>query len=226
MLLVMKMGSHLSRSFRAALFAVCFYSAQAQDPLRLRDEVDALVSSDAWINNHDVVLFTGSSSIRMWTDLKATYPNRNVLNRGFGGSEMSDLVYYFDVLIKPYRSKQIFIYEGDNDLQSGKSSAQILVSADSLLRLIRKNVDGNVQVFFMTPKPSPSRWHLKEKYIKYNEELRRWVSRQKHVTCVDVWNPLLDDRGVVRKDIFLEDGLHLNRKGYVLWAKAIGKYIR
>lgn len=207
------------------LFAVLSLSGYAQHQ-RFQKEVESLVAADSAVNNKDVVLFTGSSSIRLWTDLESTFPDHNVLNRGFGGSDMSDLVFYFEKLIRPYKSKQIFIYEGDNDLNAGKSPAKILASADSLLKLIRKNVSGSVTVYFITPKPSLSRWHLKDKYVTYHRELKRWASSQKHVAVIDVWTPLLDAQGNVMKDIFLEDGLHLNKKGYSIWTKEIGQYIR
>ncbi|MBA4056090.1 MAG: G-D-S-L family lipolytic protein [Marivirga sp.] len=222
----MKISAFVRRCCLSYVFVTLSLTSYAQGHLRFKEEVDAIVSSDSSINNKDVILFTGSSSIRLWTDLKSTFPNYNVLNRGFGGSDMSDLVFYFDKLIRPYKSKQIFIYEGDNDLNSGKSSDKILASADSLLKLIRKDVSGSVNVYFMTPKPSISRWHLKEKYISYNRELKRWASRQKHVAVIDLWTPLLDSQGNVMKDIFLEDGLHLNKKGYAIWAKEIAQYIR
>lgn len=197
----------------------------AQDPLRLEEEVEMLTSNDKSINKKDIILFTGSSSIRIWNDLESYFPRHNIVNRGFGGSETTDLLYYFDKLILPYKSKQIFIYEGDNDLNSGKSTEQIIASSDSLLGLIRKNVSKKVHVFFISPKPSMARWHLKEKYAHYNQALKIWTAKQKYVTFIDVWTPLLDPQGNVLQDIFLEDGLHLNKKGYEIWAKEIGKFI-
>lgn len=202
------------------------WSACSQGHLRFKDEVETIIAGDTAIVNSNVILFTGSSSIRMWTNLSSTYPGQNVLNRGFGGSDMSDLVFYFDKLIRPYASRKIFIYEGDNDLNAGKTPDKILASADTLLRLIRKRVSGSVTVYFITPKPSLARWHLKDKYVNYHRQLNQWVSRQKHVAVIDVWTPLLDAKGNVMKDIFLEDGLHLNEKGYAIWAKEIGQYVR
>lgn len=198
----------------------------AQDPLRLEAEVNEITARDKSINKKDIILFTGSSSIKMWNDIQSYFPGHNIVNGGFGGSEMSDLLYYFDKLILPYKPKQIFIYEGDNDLNSGKSPSQILATSDSLLGLIRKHVSQKVQVFFISPKPSLARWQLKERYEHYNAELKKWVGRQKYVTFIDVWTPSLDPQGKVFQDIFLEDGLHMNKKGYVIWASEIGKFVQ
>ena len=197
----------------------------AQDPLRLESDVNEITARDKSINKKDIILFTGSSSIRIWDDIQSYFPGHNIVNTGFGGSETSDLLYYFNKLILPYKPKQIFIYEGDNDLNSGKSSSQILATSDSLLRLIREHVSEKVQVFFISPKPSLARWQLKERYEQYNRELKKWVARQKNVTFIDVWTPSLDQQGKVFQDIFLEDGLHMNKKGYVIWAREIGKFV-
>jgi len=210
----------------AALLINVAFPLQAQDPLRFEKEVEELTSGDKSLNKKDIILFTGSSSIRMWSDMQSYFPGHNIVNRGFGGSETNDLLFYFDKIILPYKPKQIFIYEGDNDLNSGKSAAEILASSDILIELIRKNVSEEVQVFFISPKPSIARWHLKAKYENYNQQLKMWTAKQKYVTFIDVWTPLLDQRGTVMKDIFLEDGLHLNKKGYAIWAKVIGKFIR
>jgi lysophospholipase L1-like esterase len=224
--IVMNIPMLMYKCYLSCFFVVLYFGGNAQGHLRFQKEVDGIVASDSSIVNKDVILFTGSSSIRMWADLKSSFPNHNVMNRGFGGSDMSDLVFYFDKLVRPYKSKQIFIYEGDNDLNAGKSPDKILASADSLLRQIRKNVSGTVTVYFITPKPSIARWHLKEKYVTYNRALTQWASRQKHVAVIDVWTPLLDAQGNVMKDIFIEDGLHMNKKGYAIWAREIGQYIR
>lgn len=208
-------------------FLVFFsFTVLAQDPLRFEKEVNAMIEGDSAIRNKKITLFTGSSSIRMWKDVRLYFPNHNVLNRGFGGSHTSDLLYYFDSVIRPYKSKQIFIYEGDNDIADGKSSEQILATTDSVLKLIRSKVSKRVRVVFITPKPSIARWHLKDQYVTYNSALKNWTNKRKRVQCADVWTPMLDSTGIVRQDIFIEDGLHLNKKGYDIWAGVISKYIR
>ena len=201
-------------------------SLKAQEISRFQAEVDKLIAGDSAIDKKNVILFTGSSSIRVWTSLKTDFPEHNVLNRGFGGSEMADLVHFADKLIMPYRPKQIFIYEGDNDINAGKSPDEILNEADKLLSLIRKKLSRKVEVVFISPKPSLIRWQLKDKYLDYNRKLEQWTKRQKNVTFIDVWTPMLDAEGNVMKDLFIEDGLHMNRKGYEIWKKVIDRFIK
>ncbi len=219
----------MKRIFTYILFSATFwfivFPTLAQNPEKFDSEVRSLTSGDQYIDKQNVVLFTGSSSVRMWTDIKSYFPKHNIINRGFGGSQTADLIYYFDKLILPYSPKKIFIYEGDNDINAGKTAEQILEANNSLLELIRNKVSGTVQVFFITPKPSVARWSKKSAYERYNNMLLAWAKTKKNVTVVDVWTPMLDDKGVVFQDVFLGDNLHMNKKGYDIWAKVIGPYL-
>lgn len=208
------------------VFWVANLTLQAQDPLRFEKEVAKLIAKDSAVNKRKLILFTGSSSIRLWKTLETDLSGHNVLNRGFGGSETTDLIYYFDKLIPPNQPKQIFIYEGDNDLASGKTPEQVMAATDSLLTLIRTKYSKKVRVVFITPKPSISRWRLKDQYISYIEKLKNWAKQNRRVSVADVWTPLLDEQGKVMQDIFMEDNLHLNARGYAIWTKAIRPFIR
>jgi lysophospholipase L1-like esterase len=198
---------------------------QAQDPLRFKGEVDALTAVDSIVNKKNLILFTGSSSVRLWTTLKEDFPNHNILNRGFGGSEMSDMVYYADKLIFPYKPDKVFIYEGDNDLGVGEEPDAIMGETIKLARSIKDHLP-NTEIFFISPKPSLLRWHLKAKYELYMGKLKSWCVTQKGITFIDVWTPMLDSTGAVKKDLFLDDGLHMNRKGYEIWVNIIGPYLK
>lgn len=214
------------RIFVFLSFLICLNtSLYGQDPLRFEKEVSNLIANDTAVNHKKLILFTGSSSIRFWKSLKSDFPTYNTLNRGFGGSEMSDLLHYANQLIIQYSPKEIFIYEGDNDLNSGKSASEILKTADQLLSLIRAQLPKNVKVFFISAKPSLARWALKEKYLDYNKQLEAWTKTKKKVTFVDVWTPLVDAQSEVLKDIFIADGLHLNETGYKIWTNAIKKFL-
>lgn len=209
-----------------ALLTNFVFPLLAQDPLRFETEVQKLTAEDKSINKKGVILFTGSSSVRMWRDIQSYFPRHNIVNRGFGGSETTDLLYYFDKLILPYKPKQIFIYEGDNDINSGKTPEEILRTNESLVALIRSKVSRKVQLVFLTPKPSKARWSLKSTYEAYNQKLSAWAKTKKRVVVIDVWTPMLDENGMVMQDIFIEDGLHMNKKGYDIWASVIGPYLR
>ncbi|HMV10329.1 MAG TPA: SGNH/GDSL hydrolase family protein [Cyclobacteriaceae bacterium] len=216
---------------RTALLSICFcvtIALPAQEKHVFENEVKALVLRDSLITNRkDIILFTGSSSIRMWTDLEKDFADKNVLNRAFGGSTMRDLLYFADQLIVPYNPKTIFIYEGDNDLGfANATSQQILASADSLLTIIRAKLPSSVRIYFISPKPSIARWHLKDQYVQFNKDLQTWTNSKKNVYFIDVWSKMLDADGSLRKDLFIEDGLHMNRKGYDIWRDTLRKYVK
>lgn len=214
---------------RKLLFLVFFHllliTLVAQNPLRFEKEVNNLVAGDSLVNNKNVIIFTGSSSIRFWADLKKDFPKHNVLNRGFGGSVMSELVYYSEPLIINYQPKRIFIYEGDNDIFLGKSPEEILMTADQLVTLLRAQLPSKVKIIFISAKPSVARWHLKAKYEEFNRQLEHWASSKKNVLYADVWTPMLDSNGEVQKDLFIQDNLHMNWKGYEIWKGVIGKFL-
>lgn len=170
------------------------------------------------------VLFTGSSSIALWKDLAAYFPEHRVLNRGFGGSNFSDLLHYAHRVIFPYKPSMIFVYEGDNDIQQGDTTEKILANARKLRGMIRAEL-GDTPVVFISPKPSIARWKLKENYEAVNEALRKYAESEPDTEFADVWTPALDNDGMVKQDIFLKDNLHLNAKGYEIWQQVIAEYL-
>jgi lysophospholipase L1-like esterase len=203
----------------------CSLSLPAQIPIRFQSEIDRFKSDTTdYTQTKDLILFTGSSTIRMWSTLKEDFPDRNVLNRGFGGSTMSELLYYADTLIIPYRPKVIFIYEGDNDLASGTPPGEILESAKKLVEKIRKHLPRTTICFFAA-KPSLARWNLRESYLELNRMLNGLTREYKRVFFLDTWNPMLTPDGNVMNDLFVADGLHMNRKGYDIWKAIVNHFL-
>ena len=203
-----------------------FHLISAQDPLRFKDEADSLnrlqIIQD---NDKKIILFTGSSSIRMWGNITEYFPGRIIINTGFGGSHMSDLLFYLDRLVINYSPDQIIIYEGDNDLADGKSPGKILRDTRKVVRKI-ENALPEAQVALISAKPSLARWELKEEYIKLNQEYKEFASMSDQVDYIDVWSYMLDGNGEPKKEIFLDDSLHMNKTGYDIWAEEIRKFIR
>jgi lysophospholipase L1-like esterase len=174
----------------------------------------------------NAILFVGSSSFRKWTDVSSYFPGYTIINRGFGGSTFPDVILYAPDIIYPYHPKQVVIYCGDNDLASSDA-----VTADTvferfkvLFELIRTNLPGE-NILFVSIKPSPSRARLKEKMEKANLLIQTYLSLQQHAAFADVYHKMLKPDGSVMTDIFLEDNLHMNAKGYMIWQKVIAPYL-
>lgn len=172
----------------------------------------------------DCVLFVGSSSIRGWTDLESDFSHYNVVNRGFGGSTFKDAIMYAEDLVLKHKPSAVFIYEGDNDISNGTSIEEIMADAQRFTQIIREKYP-NVAIVFISPKPSIARWNLHEKYERLNADLQEWAGHEPKTFFIDVWEHMLDTKGEPMKDIFLEDNLHMNDKGYAIWKKDIGGFL-
>jgi lysophospholipase L1-like esterase len=209
----------------AAYFLLTIAFCQAQNPTRFQQEVDSIVAHNLSVDRENLIVFTGSSSIRMWDNLQASFPEHNVINLGFGGSEMADLLYFIEKIILQFKPRQVFIYEGDNDISLGRSNKDILATADSIVARIMHELP-QTQIVFISPKPSVARWHLKEKYESFNTDLQHWTKSKKNVKYADVWKPMLKKNGEVREDLFLKDNLHMNEKGYTIWTAQLKRYLK
>jgi lysophospholipase L1-like esterase len=172
------------------------------------------------------ILFVGSSTFTKWTDIQHYFLNHIVINRGFGGSELTDVIRYAKDVIIPYQPKQIVIYCGENDLASSDtvSAQMVLERFKKLFTIIRKN-DPSVSVAFVSLKPSPSRKHLWPKMIKANQLIKNYLSTKKKTAFIDVYSKMFNKDGTVMQDIFIEDNLHMNAKGYAIWQKTIEPYL-
>jgi len=202
------------------------FSLNAQDPNRFLGEVEKLVSTGYQFSpDKKLALFTGSSSIRMWNDIQDYFPEYNVVNNGFGGSHFSDLIYFYNKLIIPHNPDILFIYEGDNDIASKKKPRAIAKEAKFLLSKIRRDLP-NTKVVLISPKPSIARWELRKEYEALNKKLKKLARKTDKVEFADVWTAMLDEQGNVLRDVFLDDNLHMNKKGYDIWAKVLSDFLK
>ncbi len=168
------------------------------------------------------ILFIGSSSFTKWTDVQDYFPNYTIINRGFGGSCLTDLIRYVNDIVYPYHPKQVVIYCGENDFAYSDTITSAIVNSRfvQLFELIRNRMP-DVKITYISIKPSPSRWQLKDKFIASNKFIRTFLKKQPNTSFVDVWEKMLDKKGQPLPDIFLEDQLHMKPAGYAIWQKAI-----
>ncbi|TFV94599.1 G-D-S-L family lipolytic protein [Algoriphagus kandeliae] len=168
-------------------------------------------------------LFTGSSSIRLWKNLQADFPDYPIINTGFGGSKASDLKRHLYPLVLQFNPSRVFIYEGDNDIHAGLSPEEIMQDLEQIILRIQV-VDPSTEIFLISAKPSPSRWDKKENYLKLNKAMKAYCEEKDGVEFVNVWDIMLGENGEPISTIFIEDRLHMNEDGYELWKKVFEKY--
>jgi len=162
------------------------------------------------------VVFAGSSSIRMWSDLEEAMKPLIALKRGIGGSHVSDQIYWADRLVLRYKPRQIVFYAGDNDVAGGKRARQILDDFKAFVAKVRKDLP-TVWIHFLAIKPSPRRESMWPDMADANRAIAAYTETDPRLTFIDTATPMLDRQGRPRRDIFLKDMLHMSRQGYALW---------
>lgn len=213
------------RYFLAVTILFFIFNLNAQDPNRFKSQIEELVQKEhQFESGKKLALFTGSSSVRMWKDVEEYFPEYNVINNGFGGSHFSDLIYYYEELITKYNPDYLFIYEGDNDIASNKKPGKVLKEAKLLVERIHQDLP-ETKVILISAKPSVARWHLHKNYERLNRKLERLAKKTNNLEFADVWSAMLDENGQVFTDVFLDDNLHMNKKGYDIWGNVIGEFL-
>ena len=172
----------------------------------------------------DAVLFVGSSSIRMWPT-RESFEGCAVINRGFGGSQISDVNFYAKRIVLRYEPKVIVFYAGDNDIAAGKSAKQVFDDYKKFSKLVHLRL-AKTRIIFISIKPSGSRWSLWPVMNRANMMIKRFCETDRRLFYFDAATPLLDTQGKPNLDLFLSDKLHLNSKGYEIWTRLLRPAIR
>ncbi|MHA6247491.1 GDSL-type esterase/lipase family protein [Pontibacter sp. CAU 1760] len=220
------LGKHIALIFLVLGWLV-LPKAQAQDNKpAFWDEIQSYKQQDRQqMPPSNAVLFVGSSSLRMWQDMQEMLPAYTVINRGFGGSNLLDLKRYLPDIVYPYQPKQVVIYSGENDIADGTVQApEVLARFKVVFESIREEMP-QVPVVFISIKPSPSRWHFAPIMEESNRLIRDYLKAQPKTKYVDVYHKMLNKQGKPMQDIFLEDNLHMNNKGYQIWTKALTPHL-
>lgn len=216
--------------FIALLFCAFFITPSfAQTYMRAKiwdKEIDYFADIDRRQNPpKDGILFVGSSSIRGWYNLRQSFPKLNVINRGFGGSRLEDVNYYFDKIVTPYNAKIVVLYAGENDVNDGIAPEMVLEIYRQFMKKFRAKFPKS-KLIYVSIKPSPARWKIADKFQQANNLIKTEIAKDKRAVFVDVWSPMLNANGEPLPEIFQGDKLHLNEKGYEIWHKVLEKHLK
>jgi lysophospholipase L1-like esterase len=171
------------------------------------------------------VLLAGSSTFRLWQTYQQDLMEFSVINRGFGGSQMSDLNFYFDRIVAKYKPKMILVYEGDNDLNAGENPDSVVREFQEFVQMVKAKLP-DTKVAFCSIRPSLARVGILDKQRTVNQAIKYFCKHQKKVYFVNIQKEFYLPNGDLMTDIFVTDKLHLNQKGYEIWAKATRKFLR
>jgi len=205
------------------LFFVIVTNAQSKEPFPFWNEVQKFKAADSVsFPASNQILLIGSSSFTLWKDVQTYFPDRKILNRAFGGSTLVDVIRYRYEVIYPYQPKQVVIYCGENDFASSDTvTVEMVVKRfTTLFNYIRAKYK-NVPLAYVSMKPSPSRVHLMPKYKEANKRIQSFLATKPNTKFVDVYSVMLTSTGEPIPDIFKEDQLHMNEKGYAIWKKKL-----
>ena len=195
-------------------------------PEKWAAEIDKYTQADAVkAPAKGAVVFVGSSSIRKWTSLAADFPGIPTLNRGFGGSELTDSVFYAERLVIPYAPRIVVVYAGENDLQAGKSAEALLTDFQAFCAKIHTALP-KTKIIFLAVKESPSRAKIRDKVLLANKLIAAECAKDPRRAFVDVATAMLDLEGKTRPELFLADQLHMQPTGYVIWTKVLAPHLK
>jgi lysophospholipase L1-like esterase len=166
----------------------------------------------------DPILFVGSSSIVFW-ETAQSFPGYPVINRGFGGASLPEVIHYYDDVIKRHAPSIMVVY-CDIDVENGESP-EFSVNA---FRSLVDRVEGDfpeVEIIFLSMKPTliddVLGKNVRKNKLITNEMLADYSSNKENLHYVDVSEVMFADETRLKDEIFLGDGMHLNKLGYDLW---------
>ena len=167
------------------------------------------------------IVLTGSSSIARWNDQAAdALAPLSVIPRGFGGSVMNDVLFHLDQVALKYRPRAIVIYEGDNDTAYGIPKDVILSGLEEIITRVHEALP-ETRIYVMAVKPSTLRVDVWNDAQQVNAAYQEVAKSDPLVFFIDSASPFLREDGKVMTDIFVEDGLHLNVTGNLIWGSII-----
>lgn len=217
---------NLLRTLPLALFLLTQTNARADDRATGSEKWEKdIVAFEKADREHPpekgAILFIGSSSIRLWKTLAEDFPQHRVLNRGFGGSQIEDSVYFADRIVIPYAPRQIVFYAGGNDLNAGKVPERVIADFKAFVEKVRAKLP-DTEIDYISIAGNPARWAQVKKVKAVNSAIEAWIRDQPKMKFINVFAAMLGPDGLPKPDIFVADKLHMNAAGYAIWKEIVG----
>ena len=202
-----------------------FAADKPHDFAKWEKEIAAYESSDrtnpppknAW-------LFIGSSTVRLWKSLAQDFPQHQVINRGFGGSEIVDSTHFAERIVFPYAPQKIFLRAGGNDIHAGKSPEQVFGEYKEFVAKVQMSLP-ETEIMFLGLSPSIARWSEAKDNRTLNQLVEAYVKGKKHLGYIETYDTVLGADGKPRPELFVADKLHFNAEGYKLLTKHVQAWL-
>jgi lysophospholipase L1-like esterase len=188
---------------------------------RFEDEIKQFEEADKTnIPPQGAVLFAGSSSIRLWSTLQQDFAPLPVINRGFGGSTIPEVIYYAERIIYKYQPSIIVFYCGENDMAENDAPPVVFQNFKKFMGETEKKLP-NTTVVVISAKPSPQRWNLWRSFQQYNSMVEQFAKNRPRLRFINISEQLMGADGHPDASLFVEDKLHLNSSGYERWTNVL-----
>jgi hypothetical protein len=186
-----------------------------------QDDIDKFKEADKIsLPPENLILFTGSSSIRFWESLKEDMMPHIVLNRGFGGAHIAHVNYHFDEIVTPYKPKAIVFFCGTNDLAALKTPEETFADFNLFFSKVKKELP-ETRLIVIGVKPTIAREYLIAEEKEFNDLIYKLATKEESLNYVSVWDSMLTAEGKADPSLFVDDGLHINSKGYEIWTRLV-----
>lgn len=176
------------------------------------DEFNLFGLKDLNKKNNPNILFVGHSMFRYWFTMENDFEGYKILNRGFGGSRLENIIANYDKVIHNYQPKTIVLINGCNDMAYGDSPELAFSEFKTLVDKIHTDMP-STKLIILT--------HT-EFYYGYFKNLKAYDDLMINYILQSNWIQLADIRKALPENIhdlhacLLPDITHLNAKGYKL----------
>jgi len=167
------------------------------------------------------IVFTGGAPFTFWTTLKKDMAPLPVINRGFGGAMMNDVIRYADRIVTPYKPRAVVLSAGANDIAGprAKSAERVARLFGDLVERLHKSLP-DALIFYVAITPTPADWKWWPIANEANRLISEIVAADARLRLIDLNDLLLDANKMPNRSLYGSDGL-LNDRGYELWASRL-----
>lgn len=199
-------------------------SSNSEGVLRFVKEIQEFEKLDKTVTySSNAILVTGSSYIRLWKSIKQDLAPHEIIHRGFGGSNIVEMAYYIDRIIAKHDFKGIVFYSGSNDItgsKQDKTSTQVLEAFKFVVEKVRLK-HPETPIYYIAISPNERRWSVQDKIIEANESLKNYCQNTPNLHFIETMPQLLGKDGKYQAEMYINDKLHFNEKGYKIWTEII-----
>ncbi|MFT7421645.1 MAG: hypothetical protein ACI9QN_002576, partial [Arcticibacterium sp.] len=183
------------------------YKKFADREAKWEEEISRLeYKDDSEKYSRDAVLFIGSSSIRIWDNIKEDMAPYEPIRRGYGGAHFSDLIHFTKRLVYPHEFKALCIFVA-NDITGGnddRSVREVMTLFKEVVKTVRVKYS-ETPIFQIAITPTGSRWAVWSEIQKANAAMEVYCNKTDNLYFIDSTTPYLNEEGIPRDELFIKD---------------------